>query len=158
MLNISDPALRNTLDDNMTPFDVFLSYAHKDRHYRKRVQKALEKRGLWVWVDDRGLTPGIAWQEAIQEAIDSACSIVVILSPDAKISRYVSRELNYAGSQGKRIFPVLARGNLKTAVPFAVSGIQFVSIAKTSKAEFAEVMDALAEAIHAHLKVGCPSE
>lgn len=142
----------------MTPFAVFLSYAHKDRHYRKQVQKALEKRGLAVWVDDRGIAPGVAWQEAIQNAIDSACCIVVILSPDAKSSRYVSRELNYANSQGKRIFPVLARGDAKKSVPFVVSGIQFVNIAKKSKNEFDEVMDTLAEAIQAHLKAGCPSE
>jgi hypothetical protein len=158
ILNIFDPVLHNPVDDKMTPFAIFLSYAHKDRHYRKQVQKALEKRELSVWVDDRGIAPGVAWQEAIQDAIDSACCIVVILSPDAKSSRYVSRELNYANSQGKRIFPVLARGNAKKSVPFVVSGIQFVNIAKKSKAEFDEVMDTLAEAIQAHLKAGCPSE
>jgi len=158
MIDIPDPILRNPLDKIMTSFDVFLSYAHKDQHYRKRVHKALEKRGLSVWVDDRGIAPGVAWQEAIQEAIECACCIVVILSPDAKNSRYVNRELSYAGSQGKRIFPVLARGNSKTAVPFAVSEIQFVNIAKTSKAKFGEIMDALAYAIHVHHKAGCPTE
>ena len=40
------------LDDAMTRIDVFLSYAHKDNYYRKQIQKALEQRGLLVWVDE----------------------------------------------------------------------------------------------------------
>jgi hypothetical protein len=147
MMAIFNPIMQESVDANMTYSDVFLSYAHKDNHYRKQVQKALEKRGLTVWVDDRGISPGVSWQEAVQDAIDDACVVVVILSPDAKESRYVNRELNYADNQKKRIFPILARGNSKNAVPFIVSGIQFVNIGKVSKAKFDDILDALAEAI-----------
>lgn len=156
-MDLFNPIIQESVDANMIFSDVFLSYAHKDNHYRKQVQKALEKRGLSVWVDDRGIAPGESWQEAVQEAIDNACVVVVILSPDAKESRYVNRELNYADNQKKRIFPILARGNSKNAVPFVVSGIQFVSIGKTSKAKFDAIMDNLAEAIRAHQGDGCTS-
>ena len=144
-----NPIIQEATDANMTYIDVFLSYAHKDNHYRKQVQKALEKRGLSVWVDDRGISPGTIWQEAVQEAIDNACVVVVILSPDAKESRYVNRELNYADNQKKPIFPILARGNSKNAVPFVLSGIQYVNIGKASKAKFDDILDDLAEAIRA---------
>lgn len=155
-MQIPNPIMHESLDANMTHIDVFLSYAHKDNHYRKQVQKALEKRGLSVWVDDRGISPGVSWQEAVQDAIDNACVVVVILSPDAKESRYVNRELNYADNQKKRIFPILARGNSKNAVPFIVSGIQFSNMGKVSKAKFADIMDALAEAIRNHQGEDCP--
>ena len=148
-MTLFNPIMQESTDANMSYIDVFLSYAHKDNHYRKQVQKALEKRGLSVWVDDRGISPGESWQAAIQEAIDNACVVVVILSPDAKESRYVNRELNYADNQKKRIFPILARGNSKNAVPFVMSGIQFVNIGKISKAKFDDILDSLAEAIHA---------
>jgi hypothetical protein len=131
----------------MAKYDVFLSYAHKDNHRRKRVQKALEERGLSVWVDKRGIQPGSLWQEAIQRGIDDSCCVVVILSPDALTSRHVAREINYAESQNKPIFPVLAGGNDKTAVPFALNDIQYVSIVKASKSEFESVMDALVAGI-----------
>jgi hypothetical protein len=146
----------NILDDAMNTIDVFLSYSHKDNYYRERVQKALEQHGLSVWVDDRGIPPGVDWQEAIQDAIDSACCVVVILSPDAKNSRYINRELSYADDRGKRIFPILARGKPGSSVPFAVSGIQFVSIAKVSQAKFELVMESLARTIRAHHDAGCP--
>ncbi len=154
---IPNPTLRESVDANMTHFDVFLSYAHKDNHYRKQVQKALEKRGLSIWVDDRGIVPGVSWQESVQDAIDSACVVVVILSPDSKESRYVNRELNYADHQKKRIFPILARGSARNAIPFIVSGIQFVKIGKASKNKFADIMDSLAEAIRDHQQDGCPN-
>jgi hypothetical protein len=156
MMAIFNPIMQESVDANMTYIDVFLSYAHKDNHYRKQVQKALEKRGLSVWVDDRGIAPGESWQEAVQEAIDKACVVVVILSPDAKESRYVNRELNYADNQKKRIFPILARGSAKNAIPFIISGIQYVSIGKVSKDKFADVMDDLADAIRAHQGEDCP--
>lgn len=155
---IPNPTMRESVDANMTHIDVFLSYAHKDNHYRKQVQKALEKRGLSVWVDDRGISPGVSWQESVQDAIDNACVVVVILSPDAKESRYVNRELNYADNQKKRIFPILARGSSKNAIPFIVSGIQFVSIGKVSKAKFGDIMDALVGAIRRHQDDGCSSD
>jgi hypothetical protein len=155
-MQLLNPIMQESLDANMPYIDVFLSYAHKDNHYRKQVQKALEKRGLSVWVDDRGISPGVSWQEAVQEAIDSACVVVVILSPDAKESRYVNRELNYADNQKKRIFPILARGSSKNAVPFIVSGIQFINMGKVSKAKFADIMDSLAEAIRTHQDEDCP--
>lgn len=131
----------------MAKYDVFLSYAHKDNHRRKRVQKALEGRGLSVWVDDRGIQPGAPWAAVIQHAIDHACCLVVILSPDALASRYVMREINYADSQNKRIFPVLAGGNHKTAVPFVLNDVQYVSIVKASKSEFEAAMDGLVASI-----------
>lgn len=151
-----NPIMRETVDASMTPIDVFLSYAHKDNHYRKQVQKALEKQGLAVWVDDRGIPPGISWQESVQDAIDAACIVVVILSPDAKESRYVNRELNYADNQKKRIFPILARGSSKNAIPFIVSGIQYVHIGKVSKGKFADIMETLAGTIREHQANGCP--
>ena len=150
-----NPIMQESVNANMSQIDVFLSYAHKDNHYRKQVQKALEKRGLSVWVDDRGIAPGVSWQEAVQDAIDDACVVVVILSPDAKESRYVNRELNYAESQKKPIFPILARGTSKNAVPFIVSGIQFINIGKVSKAKFDDILDALAHAIQVHQDKKC---
>ena len=56
-----NPIMQESLDANMPYIDVFLSYAHKDNHYRKQVQKALEKRGLSVWaVDPADLDPRLA--------------------------------------------------------------------------------------------------
>jgi hypothetical protein len=107
---------------------VFLSYSHKDADLMQRVCDDLRAVRLTVWTDE-GIEPGTSsWKKAIQEAIENAGCLVVILSPDAKQSEWVERELDYASAQKVRIFPLLARGDERDAIPFALSGSQFIDM------------------------------
>lgn len=95
-----------------------------------RVRDTLWNSGITVWTDEN-LTPGTSnWQMSIEGGIDGAKGLVVILSPDAKKSKWVREELGYAQNQGKKIFPLLARGNEKSAVPFGYSMAQWIDISE----------------------------
>ena len=87
---------------------VFISYSRRDDIVMRRTVAFLRKQGIKVWVDNEKLTPGTpAWEEEIEKAINSAYAVVVILSPDAKNSEWVRREITYADQYRKRVFPVL---------------------------------------------------
>jgi hypothetical protein len=110
--------------------DVFLSYSRRNAEVMRRVRADLRAAGLNVWTDDN-LQPGTpSWKVAIETAIQQSRSVVVIMSPDAKKSEWVERELNAAKTLSVPIFPILAKGDSKTAVPFMLNGYQFVDIRK----------------------------
>ncbi len=108
--------------------DVFISYSRKDRDTMRAVRDALTQGRLVVWSDEN-LEPGSQdWRSDVQFAIENARCVVAILSPDAKNSEWVNEELNYAKIRRAPIFTLLARGDESNAVPFGVSGVQWIDM------------------------------
>ena len=137
--------------------DIFLSYSSKDSETMQRVRKTLRESGFSVWVDETNLKPGTAsWRTAIAEALESAGCLVVLFSPDAKKSRWVNAELEYAEHQGLTPFPILVRGSTKDAVPFGYTSAQWADI--TKKAQYDAEMDELVDSIRANLKDKAPAQ
>jgi hypothetical protein len=109
-------------------YDVFLSHASKDRTLAEPVAEALRDRGLHVFYDAWALKPGMPWQAALEEALFSARTLVVLVGPDG-IGPWAREELA-AGFQRQvsetefRIIPVLLPGastdNLRE-IPFLAS-------------------------------------
>lgn len=107
---------------------VFLSYARKNITIMQQIKASLNAANLIVWTDEN-LTPGTeAWTNAIQEAIEFAGCVAVILSPEAKQSVWVNRELSYAKIHQIPVFPVLAAGDERTSLPIEVINAQLVDI------------------------------
>ncbi len=112
---------------SLPAFDVFLSYSRADSVFMRRLYADLRQAGLSVWIDDAGLEPGTpVWQQAIEKAIYQARCMVVVLSPAAKASEFVTIEVAIAKRRGQRVFPVLATGDEHTAVLFVLATTQFV--------------------------------
>lgn len=132
---------------------VFLSYSRRDLAMMQRVRDTLRAGGLDVWTDDN-LEPGTpSWQDAIQTALESSKSIVVILSPDSKQSEWVKRELNYASTFDLRIFPVLASGSDKESIPLLLVGAQYVDLRKAVD----QGLEQLRRAVHQFVGVPLPA-
>jgi TIR domain len=134
------------------PHHVFLSYSRKDTRIMQRVRDDLRAAGLSVWTDE-GIEPGTnSWKQSIQDSIDNASCLVVILSPDAKKSEWVGRELDYANAQRLSIFPLLSRGNEANAVPLSLISSQFVDIRKN----YLTGIEKLHSVLHEHLQLEPP--
>jgi len=107
---------------------IFLSYSRADDDLMGRVRDDLAGEGFKIWTD-ANLTPGTpSWKDGIEQAIEGASCLVVILSPDSKQSEWVKRELDYALAYGLPIFPLLARGDERSAVPFALISTQRIDL------------------------------
>jgi tetratricopeptide (TPR) repeat protein len=108
--------------------DIFLSYSRADIEVMVQVRGKLEGAGLSVWTDE-DLEPGtINWQSEVERVIKEALAMVIILSPEANGSEWLSRELTFSSMVGIPIYPLLARGEVKESVPLQLVTYQIVDI------------------------------
>lgn len=124
---------------------LFLSYSRKDTDVMIRVRDTLRAEGFEVWTDEK-LTPGTPqWSQSIQRAITESFGIVVLLSPDANISKWVANEIAYAGVHKLPIFPILVRGEEHESVPIELVLVQRVDIRVRFLAQMQDLVDTLQE-------------
>jgi CheY-like chemotaxis protein len=102
---------------------VFISYSHRDSDFTHKLAEEMERHLIPVWIDDR-IDYGTRWPHVIQEKIDSCKAFVVIMSDNARASDWVNNELTYAIGKGKKIFPLLLKGDIW----LAVASIQCVNV------------------------------
>lgn len=124
---------------------IFLSYSRKDTPIMQRIRDDLRSTGFTVWTDEN-LKPGTrSWRNSIESAIESAGAFVVIMSPDAKKSEWVERELSYASNCSVLVFPILVRGKENRAVPLELSNAQWVDIREDYSPVRTDLIPALSE-------------
>jgi hypothetical protein len=102
---------------------VFVSYDHADGVYVGKLVEHLHAHGLDVW-SDAAVGYGDKWLPAVQDGLDGCAAFVVVMSPAAKESEWVNREVLHARDTGKRVFPLLLSG----APLFAVSDLQHETV------------------------------
>lgn len=130
-----------------TPCDIFMSYSRKDRDIMQRISNDLGINGITVWTDEN-LTPGTPlWRQAIETAIESAGCVIVILSPDAKQSPWVQRELDYASTQDKPIIPLLVGGDQRNAIPLTLISAQWADLRENYDVQFTNVLTTIKKTI-----------
>lgn len=116
------------MNSKLTSPHVFLSYSRDDVSIMIRIREELESKGIRAWTDE-GLIPGTeSWKRDIEKAIRDALGIVVILSPSAKQSLWVERELDFARVHGIRVFPILVHGEPNNAIPIELINAQWIDI------------------------------
>lgn len=89
---------------------IFISYSRQDQAYAQRLKHSFANRNLPYWLDDR-IDPGDEWWDDIDRAIAGCSCAVVLMTPTAKTSRWVQREILLAEERGKPIFPLLLAGD-----------------------------------------------
>lgn len=98
---------------------VFFSYSHKDDRYRQELQVHLtalqrQMRGDKLLWDDRKILPGRNWQEEIEDKLDSADIVILLVSPHFIASDYcytleMERALERHTSGMVHVVPVIVR-------------------------------------------------
>jgi hypothetical protein len=88
-----------------THHDVFISYASRDKPIADAICNYLESRQIRCWIAPRDILPGMQYQEAIIDAIDSSSILVLVFSVDSNESTHVLTELNEAMSNKVIIIP-----------------------------------------------------
>ena len=128
---------------------VVISYSRSDRETMQKVRGRLESTGLKTWTDE-SLTPGTSsWTRAIQTAIEDALAVICILSPSSKQSPWVEKEVRYARTQEKLVFPVIVEGSEANAVPFQLVDTEFID----ARNDFDSGMDVLIHTLKERLQI-----
>ena len=81
-------------------FDVFISYASKDKTVADAVCARLEAAGIRCWIAPRDIVPGTSYGEAITDAIRVAKVMVLVFSANANSSGHIPKEVERAVSKG----------------------------------------------------------
>ncbi|MEZ4668694.1 MAG: SUMF1/EgtB/PvdO family nonheme iron enzyme [Anaerolineae bacterium] len=90
---------------------VFISYSTQNSQYAKLLADKLRQEGFDVWIDNSKLRSSDNWWESIVRALRDCAAVVVIMTPEAKASKWVQREVTLADIWQKPTFPVLLAGD-----------------------------------------------
>jgi hypothetical protein len=88
---------------------IFVSYAREDRRFVQRLTRSLRESGRIPWQDLRDLRGGDPWQVTIDEALRKAEALIVVISPKATLSQYVTYEWAFALGAGIKVIPVIVK-------------------------------------------------
>ncbi|MBV9705893.1 MAG: toll/interleukin-1 receptor domain-containing protein [Chloroflexi bacterium] len=117
---------RQHKQDNL-PVSVFISYAHADEALREELEKhlsSLQREGLIATWKDRDIVAGTDWATEIDDAINSASVILLLISADFVASDYcyqieMRRALERHQAGQARVIPIALRPVDWSEVPFA---------------------------------------
>lgn len=85
---------------------IFISYSPKDRRQMMTLRENLLRIGYTPWIDPNP-RPGQDWRFDIDDAIRSADAVIVIVTPSAAESIYVTYEWSLALGLGIPVIPVI---------------------------------------------------
>jgi WD40 repeat protein len=99
------------------PVTVYYSYAHKDETLRNELEKhlsLLRRQGLITEWYDRRIEPGANWEQIIDEYLNNASIILLLISPDFFASDYryeieMRRALERHITDEARVIPIILR-------------------------------------------------
>jgi hypothetical protein len=111
----------------MDGLNVFFSYSHEDEDLRKKLEvhlTLLKRQGkIRAW-HDRLILPGKEWAKEIDENLETADVVLLLVSPDFVASEYcwdveMSRALERHKAGTARVIPILLRPVDWSSAPFA---------------------------------------
>ncbi len=104
--------------------DIFVSYSKKDRQQAYRIVDDLLAAGFEIWID-RSLEIGDKWEETVEQELQAATDVIIILSQNSLKSKWVMHESSMAYALKKNLFPVLIEAIEVEDLPIWASKIQF---------------------------------
>lgn len=120
---------------------AFFSYSREDSEFALRLAADLRAAGASVWIDQLDIGPGQLWDRAVQNALESCPSVLIILSPASVKSDNVMDEINFALDQKKTLIPVLYRD---CDIPFRVRRFQHLDF----RTEYDKMLQELRRWLH----------
>ncbi|MEL6567918.1 MAG: toll/interleukin-1 receptor domain-containing protein [Pseudomonadota bacterium] len=108
------------------PIKVFLSYSRADTAFALELVNALQACGFEAFIDQEDIAPGEPWEQRLGGLIESADTVVYVLSPDSLTSEHCSWEVTETLRLNKRLLPVVWRPVPDGQVPKELSQLNYV--------------------------------
>ncbi|RLD29123.1 MAG: hypothetical protein DRI70_02710, partial [Bacteroidetes bacterium] len=138
----------------MSANHVFFSYSRDDSEFVLDLAKKLRAAGRNVWLDQVDIETGERWDRSIEEALEKADVLLVVLSKTSVDSNNVMDEVSFALEEGKRILPVLYED---CDIPFRLRRLQFADFTTDVDSGMETLFKALDMDNHSTDKVETPS-
>ena len=75
---------------------VFISYDSADTDFAHKLAEDLRRIGVEVWIAPDCIRPGEGWVDAINRGLEGSSHMVIVLTPRAIASEWVTHETNTA--------------------------------------------------------------
>lgn len=87
---------------------VFISYKHdEDSVFAELLITKIKEAGFEAWIDYDQLQVGKNFHTEIDQAIKDSLALIIIMTPAAKISEYITYEWAFALGVGVKVIPIL---------------------------------------------------
>jgi hypothetical protein len=127
----------------------FIAHARADGDFAELVQSRIEKAGHRTWIDVANLTVGTDWSLEIDRTIRASAAAVLVMSPKAKASEYVTYEWAFALAVGTPVIPILLK---RTRLHPRLERLQFLDFRNRAARPWDTLMNALAGTKHPRVK------
>lgn len=85
---------------------IYISFQRKSSDFVHVLSTRLKENGFNTWLDET-ILPGEDWQSIIDQAIQDAWAIIVVMTPEARASEFVTYEWSLALGLGKITIPIM---------------------------------------------------
>jgi formylglycine-generating enzyme required for sulfatase activity len=127
------------------PQQVFISHAHQDAAFARRLAGDLRARGFPIWIAPDSIRIGEDWPDAIDRGLDESGIIVVALTPEALTSYWVRKETSTARLlAGRGLVEFILLDVAECDPPSAWSTYQFASFRSSYERGLNELLRRLA--------------
>jgi MinD-like ATPase involved in chromosome partitioning or flagellar assembly len=109
---------------------IFLSYAREDHEFIEDLKSRLEEHDYSTWIDSEDIRLGADWQREIDNGINQSDIVIVVMTPDAKNSEYVTYEWAFALGAKKEVITILLE---RTELHSRLKALQHVDFCKVHR-------------------------
>lgn len=86
---------------------IFISYKSEDGDFADLLKSKIKDAGFSIWMDTDRLNAGQDWRARIDQGIKEAFALIVVMTPGAKASEYVTYEWAFALGTGVHVIAVM---------------------------------------------------
>ena len=114
---------------------VFISYSHIDSDFVQQLASVLDAKKVSYVLDRKSIEWGDSIPQAVEEGLENASHLVVVISPASLKSSWVPNQIGLARAMGLKILPLLTHPSLD--LPGFIANLSN----KTSLDDLAEFFD-----------------
>lgn len=127
----------------MQPPYLFISHSSQDDDHTAYLAEKLSTAGYRCWVDVESIPDGSSWPRMIQEGVENCSALVVVMTPNARASEWVEREILLAQQLRKPVFVAMFED---VTLPIYLINRQFSDFRKRRETGVKRLLAALKQA------------
>lgn len=128
---------------------IFISYSRKDSAFAEELLAGLELTEFDAFLDKHDIAAGEDWERRLTRLIESADTVVFVISPDSVGSPRCAWEVDKTIATGKRLLPIVWRPVEEPQVPVPLKRLNYIYFDKPHT--FAVGLKALSDALRTDL-------
>ena len=129
---------------------VFVSYKHEESYFVELLKYKIKEANFEPWMDGR-LRVGEDWRAEIDQAIKNSLALIVILTPEAVESKYVTYEWAFALGADVKVIPVVFK---RTPLHPRLEALQWLDFTNHASPPWDKLVEVLRKTAQSKRRIG----